>query len=686
MYLLNVSSLALESFLEDAAPPYAILSHTWEQNAEVSFQDIQNLDSAKKKKGFAKILSTAKKAEDDGLDFVWIDTCCIEKSSSSELQEAINSMFRWYARANVCYVYLSDVSGRPSDTSLDKWIESVISGDYLTNTLAKAVWMSRGWCLQELIAPEHVKFYAQDWSYLGEKSEMLDQISAITNIDVSILDHTSPLSSVSIAKRMSWAANRRTSRVEDQAYCLLGIFEVSMPMLYGEGTRAFIRLQEEIVRTSNDQSIFAWGVSAASGEVRNKTLLAESPADFASCYNITIWGRPGSHEMTNRGLRITLPLLRIPKQGPVDSRSEDLDYLGILNCRFSDDLRGTLALRLTKEANSDVFNVAFRGNESAVGTETAESVLFTRLAFVNAPRLAAATPSQVEVAREIRQQESQIKIWLRLQQEAGYSQICPVTISEHFPGHLWKSQAGIMYPIESDHVYAGVTLHSQRADMPLTLVFGYDRVSSPVQAPGMITPSRLVPFIGGWQHEKNRKSRLRPCTHHQGTCQYFSLPECPVTPSVAKLESIPDLEDIFASIRLEGIMDEIVCVVDVNISGRFELETIEQRIELDATPLSPRRDSMLVAKPDYLTHALSDLRHRENLDDSMPMPRDSVISEPVSPQSTVHSSSSVGSPVSPSITATVVEDTFIMRPLPAADVSQFRMTGPLNDSIDEFET
>ena len=163
------------------------------------------------------------------------DLCCIDKTSSAELSEAINSMYRWYQESGVCYAYLADVP---------------------PNAFSKSRWFTRGWTLQELIAPSTVIFLDQKWQEIGTKSSLQRVISEITGIPTDIL-LGGDLEDASIAQRMSWASKRETTRVEDAAYCLMGIFSIHMPMLYGEGERAFIRLQEEIMRVSDDHSLFA---------------------------------------------------------------------------------------------------------------------------------------------------------------------------------------------------------------------------------------------------------------------------------------------------------------------------------------------------------------------------------------------------------------------------------------------
>ncbi|OAG18683.1 HET-domain-containing protein, partial [Alternaria alternata] len=258
MRLLNTSTLQVEEFLQSQVPDYVILSHTW-GSEEVTLQDILS-NVAPSKKGFAKLIGCCKRAKDDGFKYCWIDTCCIDKTSSAELSEAINSMYQWYKGACICYAYLEDVQGNPQ---LD---------DY--KAFSKSRWFTRGWTLQELIAPGIVEFYNVSWVDIGTRSSLQKRLTGITGINEKILTGGNPLN-CPVAVRMSWAARRETSRVEDQAYCLLGIFGVNMALLYGEGHRAFLRLQEEILRIDEDYTLFAWDVNSSTG-----SLLASSPWQF----------------------------------------------------------------------------------------------------------------------------------------------------------------------------------------------------------------------------------------------------------------------------------------------------------------------------------------------------------------------------------------------------------------------
>ncbi|KAK6831556.1 hypothetical protein RU639_002817 [Aspergillus parasiticus] len=295
MRLIHTERLQLEEFA-DESPPYAVLSHRWGKE-EVTFQDVllnRNHDT----EGYRKVENICKVANQDGFEYAWIDTCCINKESSAELSEAINSMFRWYESAGRCYAYLRDVS-------LDN------DQSDLSTKVRNSEYFKRGWTLQELIAPSDVRFLADDWSEIGSRESWCTMIHSITNIDESILRGSAQLSDFSIARRMSWASGRKTTRVEDIAYCLMGIFHVNMPLLYGEGERAFIRLQEEIMKESADQTLFAWEAPEASDRPATG-LLAQSPADFKHSGDIVpfYFAKRDSapFSVTNRGIRLHLPL------------------------------------------------------------------------------------------------------------------------------------------------------------------------------------------------------------------------------------------------------------------------------------------------------------------------------------------------------------------------------------------
>ncbi|AEO64635.1 uncharacterized protein THITE_2142492 [Thermothielavioides terrestris NRRL 8126] len=246
MRLINTLTLEFKEFLGSDVPKYAILSHTWEAE-EVSLQEVRdNLLSPTIKQGYRKIVNFCRLARSEGLAWAWVDTCCIDKTNLAELTESINSMFRWYQDAAICYVYLSDL---PTNAEL-------------AEALPGCRWFTRGWTLQELLAPKTVQFYDRDWVMRGTKKSLVSNLEAITGIPEAVLIQAVHIYDVSIGTRMSWAAGRETTRLEDTAYCLLGIFDVNMPLIYGEGSKAFRRLQEEIIRQSNDLTIFAWAPSS----------------------------------------------------------------------------------------------------------------------------------------------------------------------------------------------------------------------------------------------------------------------------------------------------------------------------------------------------------------------------------------------------------------------------------------
>jgi len=304
MRLIHAETLALSEFFGTNIPRYAILSHTW-GDEEVTFQDWADLDKASRKKGFAKIKGACAKAREHRLEWVWVDTNCIDKTSSAELTEAINSMFQWYAASQICYAYLSDVksANEPDD-------------DVFLSSIRRSRWFTRGWTLQELLAPEVLTFYARDWTKLGTRdASMAGIIAEITGIDTEFLSMGSKfvVQRAPVAKKMSWLARRTTTRIEDMAYCMLGLFDINMPLLYGEGIKAFNRLQNEIIKVSNDHTIFCW---LWTPDVPDDwtSLLAYSPAQFADT-NVRGGELYGANDeisiysMTNAGLSIRLPVL-----------------------------------------------------------------------------------------------------------------------------------------------------------------------------------------------------------------------------------------------------------------------------------------------------------------------------------------------------------------------------------------
>lgn len=279
--------LKLIEFLDDV-PPYAILSHRWGDH-EVSFKELVDTtiftsEKTHMKEGWIKIKRAASIAINYGYAWLWCDTGCIDKSSSAELSESINSMFKWYQQSELCIAYLGDYPREKRE-------------------FTDSVWFERAWTFQELVAPEKLIFFDCTWQRLGVKHELSEQIVRRTGIDAIVLHNPRNLTWFSIAEKMSWASGRTATKVEDIAYSLLGIFDVNMPMLYGEGKKAFLRLQEEIIKRSPDQSVLVWNSSSP------RSLLAESPQDYAASSGFKM--DPSTRKpftLNNIGLEIKLTL------------------------------------------------------------------------------------------------------------------------------------------------------------------------------------------------------------------------------------------------------------------------------------------------------------------------------------------------------------------------------------------
>jgi hypothetical protein len=386
MRLINIWTLEQKEFSARGIPKYFILSHRWGRK-EVSYKDYskkRNLDGP----GYEKILGACKFArlfafeeggrypfrhgkrknqkvppfheqwdtyenaaeflgvkntweiQGGGVSWIWIDSCCIDKRSTAELSEAINSMYVWYQRAQLCFAYLADVLEHDSAKQSEK------------GPFEKSSWFSRGWTLQELLAPEYVIFCDASWDMIGHMCKrcayrdssgcpdgdpegfghnLLTEVSQITAIpETALADFERPERirfipgnedarlRPSVAQIMSWASKRETTLPEDEAYCLLGLLDVQMPLLYGEGRYAFRRLQEEIIKNSRDQSIFAWREPPWSeapdelGTGRFPGVLAESPEYFSDCgcilFDPAFATNDGLYAITNSGVQLDASL------------------------------------------------------------------------------------------------------------------------------------------------------------------------------------------------------------------------------------------------------------------------------------------------------------------------------------------------------------------------------------------
>lgn len=311
MWLLNAVSFRLEEYHGNRRPEYAILSHTW-GDEEVSFLDIRDFRQHKLR-GWTKIELCCKQAVVDGYDYVWADTCCIDKRNIVELSEALNSMFRWYKEAAICYTYLEDVDANIDETRSDlndsnspyfyqqtsgnitqhehicqetlhdrDITEYLDRGNCLGSRVVASRWFSRGWTLQELVAPKSLVFYDTSWTMLGTRLDYVSEIESRTSIPQNALQEFVP-GDYCIAQKMAWAAGRQTTRPEDRAYSMLGLLGASLSLIYGEGEEeSFIRLQRKLIKRLDDTSILAWNRDLSTKY--SHWLLAPSPDAFEGCH------------------------------------------------------------------------------------------------------------------------------------------------------------------------------------------------------------------------------------------------------------------------------------------------------------------------------------------------------------------------------------------------------------------
>ncbi|KAF3009949.1 hypothetical protein E8E13_011137 [Curvularia kusanoi] len=531
MRLIDVRTIELRWFNDDQVPEYAILSHTWGPD-EVSYQELVWINRIKafsaryetpassvaslstvdesppimltamefmlrsstsfatdmsgfkeedllKRKGYFKIVNAAREAQNLGYTYIWIDTCCIDKSSSAELQEAINSMFRWYSDAQVCIVYLEDVR-----------LPHAAPGEYLTaseivkNAFDSSRWTKRGWTLQELVAPVICRFYLGDWRLLGEKEEFVQEISAATGIPVLVLEDCQSLNEVSVAERMSWAAHRQTTRIEDLAYCLLGLFDIQMPLLYGEGSKAFIRLQEEILKTTDDYSLFAWRAQDSIPSTY-RGLLARSPFEFRDCHSIDREESISTFPInpTPIGLHLQLECLPHP--------NDKTRILALI--RASNNLNQRLAITLKcldgleQHARVDT-GTLIPINDWPTGTLT---TLYVR----QAPSIPAAFATPEFAA-------------FHIQRRFATQKTPPVRILSVFPRELWDAETHALRIPESAPKAFGVILlrvqsHAYAHSLSFPVAFGFDRATCHYwikAVPDYVAPEGLAARGGGaWQ-------------------------------------------------------------------------------------------------------------------------------------------------------------------------------------------
>jgi hypothetical protein len=477
MRVINVRTNELVHFPERPDNPYAILSHTWEEDGVSHQAFVEKRHHSLR--GYKKIAKACQLACLEGYDYIWIDTCCIDKTSSTELAEAINSMFRWYQQAQVCYAYLSDYE----HSVPAHWQKGLRGGR----------WFTRGWTLQELIAPAEVVFLDCQWQEIGTRTTLSVELSSIIGINQSLLRGEIKYDQFSIAQRMSWAAGRITTKKEDEAYSLMGIFDVNMTLLYGEGSRAFQRLQLEILKTSYDQSIFSWSWLSSSPSADIATgLLARSTRDFQACGNVKILPNPTFNDCQTRdkfrlpyavnGLHLIMeaPTVKIPSDVLEDLQNRswcrppndlqltgelfhDLDYFGeachitynlqdlkdcflviLENCRRDNSCIGILVLRAWSGALYRIHNpslIRLRRSWTQFKEWEREENWFSLsdIVEINLPEVSA---RRTQVCRDLSTGIFQLPsdVWYKLSITIKDSEIefLPTIKTSHFQGYYFK--------------------------------------------------------------------------------------------------------------------------------------------------------------------------------------------------------------------------------------------------------
>lgn len=554
----------------------------------MTFDDVIN-NRGQDKDSYLKIRFLCNQALEDAIDWAWLDTACINKDSSSELSEAINSMFRWYNKAKYCYAYLVDIGEEVLWHNPD---HHVLTHTPWISQIAASKWFTRGWTLQELLAPREVKFYGKKWNFIGDRDDLAPVLARIAGIRESVLKAPAKcISQCSIAEKMSWASSRETSRIEDRAYCLLGIFEVNMPMLYGEGERAFLRLQEEIIRSTDDHSIFVW--QPRRPEERH-LLLAPSPDRFINGDLIVTVSRlhhVDGHHLGNTGLRITLPLVYTGIQD---------NWHAILGCRYRDDYQNIIALCLRNRVSGSKDPSTLFVSPTIARSQ--------RYVVQKAPLKREDLPGSknVIISRALPKAETQsqtagAKYWFSLEESSG------VSIVAAYPPAQFNTQTLVMDLTDSNIQYGAVLVslteslaHSNGYDenswhsRSLAIVFGG------WTAPGMAhdTNRDFVGIFGIVQ--SNLKNLANACRFAVSRSIYRSKEQSQHHVAwVRSVYTVPWSSDYhlgvsFKGDRQIGMLHEVVNVISIELQPSHEsrstpMPVLKQSKEPDGNPLSVER-------------------------------------------------------------------------------------------------
>jgi Heterokaryon incompatibility protein (HET) len=546
MYLLDTKTLELVS-VNDKVPPYAILSHTWGEE-EVSFQDWK-AGGNEGKVGYHKVRRSCEIAAQDGCSRIWVDTCCIDKSSSAELSEAINSMYRYYRNAKVCYAYLADLT-----------FESLARDD---GCFEACKWFSRGWTLQELIAPRNVVFFSTDWRPIGTKQTWASEISQVTKIDKEVLLNATDLWQVSVAKRMSWASNRTTTREEDIAYCLLGIFNISMPLIYGEGNKSFLRLQEEIMKDSTDQSMFAWNPTGTS-QYGRRGILSRHPSEFADASHIVPYQASiEPFAMTNKGLRVKLPV----------TTTRGGAHVVVLACHIFGNFSEHIGI-VMKPAEREEAGIYFRSTEP--------------ITFVSDSERRKAKVRSIYILKEARGKiPSELKhAWVRSIPQARYGfNLAELPRPLFSPNDIWNVTNRTISlssdsSLDTKKKFGGVILTHRAHPKELIITFGCVDSGTPTSIfvdistlpADLEDPTKLMEDIWKQGVEPQRRGTRKPLTSlirrlPERIWMWFQIMWNAIRPirvSRTALVNITPNKTVLAVVTIQRLMDQEVLVLDID--------------------------------------------------------------------------------------------------------------------------